>query len=211
MTYLFQSPHFQFVSLGLKCVSCTKDIYGSWLPFFVFCLENLLHLHLRCNYWYVWSHHHFLYCFGFIFVGLFFLLCFLFREIPLVFIVKLVWWCWILLTFGSLQSFWFLHQTWMITLLSRVILVAFFSFHYFKYILHSLLTCRVSVEISAVSLMEIPLYIISCFSLVAFNCFHCVYISLAWLICFLACFSLGSSCMGVSGLPGPGWLFLFPY
>ena len=34
---------------------------------------------------------------------------------------------------------------------------------------HSLLTCKVSVERSAVSLMEILLYVICCFSLAAFN------------------------------------------
>ena len=74
--------------------------------------------------------------------------------------------------------------------------------------MHSLLTCRVPVVRSAVSLMGIPLYIISCFSPIAFNCFLCVYISLVWLICLLACFSLGSSCMGVSGFLDLGGYFL---
>ena len=32
-------------------------------------------------------------CFGFVIVGLFLLLCFLPRELPLAFVVKLVWWC----------------------------------------------------------------------------------------------------------------------
>ena len=41
----------------------------------------------------VCSYYHFLNCFGFVFVGLFLLLCFLPREIPLAFVVKLVWWC----------------------------------------------------------------------------------------------------------------------
>ena len=35
-------------------------------------------------------------------VGIFLLLCFLPREVPLVFVVKLDWWCWILLTFACL-------------------------------------------------------------------------------------------------------------
>ena len=35
-------------------------------------------------------------------VGLFLVLCFLLREVPLVFLVKLVWWCEILLTFVCL-------------------------------------------------------------------------------------------------------------
>ena len=38
------------------------------------------------------------------FVGLFLLLCFLPREVPLACVIKLVWWCWILLTFTYLES-----------------------------------------------------------------------------------------------------------
>ena len=56
-------------------------------------------------------------------VGLFLLLCFLPREVPLAFVVKLVWWCWILLIFPGLESFWFLHQIWRRVLLVRVFLV----------------------------------------------------------------------------------------
>ena len=39
------------------------------------------------------SYSHFLKCFGFVIVGVFLLLCFLPREVPLAFVVKLVWWC----------------------------------------------------------------------------------------------------------------------
>ena len=49
--------------------------------------------------------------------------CFLFREVLLAFVVKLVWWCWILLTFACLKSLWFLHQIWRRVLLGRVFLV----------------------------------------------------------------------------------------
>jgi len=56
-------------------------------------------------------------------VGLFLHLCFLPREILLVFVVKLLWWCWILLIFACLESFWFLHQIWRRVLLGRVFLV----------------------------------------------------------------------------------------
>ena len=38
-------------------------------------------------------------------VRLFLFLCFLPREVPLAFVVKLVRWCWILLTFACLESF----------------------------------------------------------------------------------------------------------
>ena len=38
-------------------------------------------------------------------VGLFLLLHFLPREVPLAFVVKLIWWCWILLIFAYLEPF----------------------------------------------------------------------------------------------------------
>ena len=47
----------------------------------------------------------FLFVWGLFSVGLFLLLCFLLREVTLAFVVKLVWWCWILLTFACLESF----------------------------------------------------------------------------------------------------------
>ena len=56
-------------------------------------------------------------------VDFFLLLFFLPREVPLAFVVKLAWWCWILLTFACLESFWFLHQIWRRVLLGRKILV----------------------------------------------------------------------------------------
>ena len=45
----------------------------------------------------------------------------------LTFVVKLVWWYWILLTFAFLKSFWFFHQFWMRSLLGTVVLVVDFS------------------------------------------------------------------------------------
>ena len=56
-------------------------------------------------------------------VSFFLLLCFLPREVPLAFAVKQTWWCWILLTFSCLESFWFLHQIWTRVLLGRILLV----------------------------------------------------------------------------------------
>ena len=41
----------------------------------------------------VCPYYHFLNCFGGVFVGLFLLLCFLPREVPLTFASELVWWC----------------------------------------------------------------------------------------------------------------------
>ena len=46
-------------------------------------------------------------------VGLFFLLCFLAREVRLVFVVKLVLWWWVSsLNFHLTENFWFLHHIW---------------------------------------------------------------------------------------------------
>ena len=52
----------------------------------------------------------FLIVLGLFCVGLFLLLCFLPREVPLAFLIKLVWWRWILLTIAFLESFWFLNR-----------------------------------------------------------------------------------------------------
>ena len=65
----------------------------------------------------------FLIVLGLFSVDLFLLLCFLPREVSLAFVVKLVLWCWILLIFASLESFWFLYQIWRRVLLGRVVLV----------------------------------------------------------------------------------------
>ena len=56
--------------------------------------------------------------------------------------------------------------------------------------------------------MGFPLYITCCFSLAAFNIL-CVYSLLVWLVCILACFSLGLSCMGLLCLLDLIGYFLF--
>ena len=61
--------------------------------------------------------------FGLFCVCIFLHLCFLPREVHLVFVVKMVWWCWTILTFACLESFWFLHQIWMRVFLVRIFLV----------------------------------------------------------------------------------------
>ena len=111
----------------------------------------------------------FLIVLGLFSVGLFFLLCFLSREVPLAYAVELVWWCWILLTFACLKSFWFPHQIWKRVLLGRIHLVVSFFFITLNISWHSLLSCRVSVETSADSLTGLPLYVIDHFSLLALN------------------------------------------
>ena len=56
-------------------------------------------------------------------LGFFLRLCFLPRDVPLAFVIQLVWWCKVLLTFACLESFWLLHQIWRRVLLGRVFLV----------------------------------------------------------------------------------------
>ena len=97
---------------------------------------------------------------------------FLFREVFLVFVVKLVWCCWILSAFAYLWSFGFLLQIWMRALLGKVSLVGgFFPFITLSISCHSLLACRVSAEKSANNLIGVPLYVTCFFSLAAFNVF----------------------------------------
>ena len=152
----------------------------------------------------------FLIAWGLFSVDLFLLLYFLPGEASLAFVVKLVWWCWILLTSACLENFWFLDQIWRRVLLGGVFLVCrFFPFITLNMPCHSLLTCRVSIEKSADSLMGVPLYVICHFSFVAFNmlsvfnfCQFDYYVSQCvppWI--YLAWDSV---------LPGLGWLFPFP-
>ena len=59
----------------------------------------------------------------------------------------------------------------------------FYPFITLSMFCHSLLACRVSVERSAGSLLGcIPLYIICCFSLAAFNIFLCISFFLVWYV-----------------------------
>ena len=62
----------------------------------------------------------------------------------------------------------------------------FFPFITLNMSCHSLLACRISAERSAVKLMGIPLYVICCFSLVAFNNF-----SLSLIFVYLVTMCLG--------------------
>ena len=140
----------------------------------VFWLVHLIHLHFRelsiclilLPFSIVW---------GLFIVVLFLLLCFLPEEVPLAFVVKLAWWCWILLTFACLWSFWFLHQIWTRVLLGRIFLVVrFFPFITLNILCHSLLACRVSIEKSADNLMGVPLYALCHFFLLLLIIYLCL-------------------------------------
>ena len=89
---------------------------------------------------------------------LFLLLCFLPREVPLVFVVKLAWWCWILFNFCLSVKLLISPSNLSENFAGRSILRCnFFSFITLNISCHSLLTCRVFVEKSADNLLgDIP-------------------------------------------------------
>ena len=78
---------------------------------------------------------------------------------------------------------------------------------------HSLLACRVSVEKSAVNLMGVPLYVICCFSLVAFDTFslYLIFLNkfiLFYLFLFLAALGLCCCMQAFSSCGKQGLLFV---
>ena len=116
------------------------------------------------------------------YVSLFLLLRFLPREDSFAFIVKLIWWCWILLTFACLESFWFFHSIWRRVLLSQVFLVVCFSLS---------LACRVCWEISC---WFYGSSLVCChFSLAAFNILSLYLILVSLITMCLNVFVLGTS------------------
>ena len=74
---------------------------------------------------------------------------------------------------------------------------------------HSLLSW-VSAEKPVVNLIGILLYVLSPLLLLIFFSLSLIFINSNWLLCVLECSSLGLSCLGLSVLPGLGWLFPFP-
>ena len=119
-----------YVSWGLKGVSCRQHIYGP-----CFCIHSaslclfvetfnpltfkvIIDIYLPIAFFLI----------GVDFIDLFSSLIFLDYISPLTFVVKLIWWYWILLTFACLKSFWILHEFWSRFLSGRIILVADFSF-----------------------------------------------------------------------------------
>ena len=145
---------------------------------------------------------------GLFFEGLFLLLCFL-LKVPLAFVVNLVWWCWIFLTFAFLESFWFVHQIWRRDFLG-ILGCRFFPFTTLNISCCLLLSCRVSIEKSADSLMGVPLYVICCFSLVAFNILSLSLIFVSLITMCLSVFLLGFILSGTLCASLMRWLFPFP-
>ena len=87
----------------------------------------------------------------------------------------------------------------------------FFSFITLSMSCHSLLAWRVSIERSAVVLTGIPLWVICCFSLVAFNICSLCLIFVNLINMCLAVFRLGFILFGPLGFLGLGWLFPSPF
>ena len=114
------------------------------------------------------------------FAGPFLLLCFPLREVPLVFVVELVWWCWILSFCLSVKLLISLSNLNEILARSSNLGCRFFPFITLNISCHSLLACRVSAEKSAVNLMGVPLYVICRFSFFfLINLFLFIYLFLA--------------------------------
>ena len=87
----------------------------------------------------------------------------------------------------------------------------FFSFITLSMSCHSLLAWRVSIERSAVIFIGIPLCVICCFSLAAFNICSLCLIFVSLIKCVLQCFALGLSCLELSGFLGLEWIFPSPF
>ena len=124
-----------YMSLDVKWVSCRQLIYGSCFcihsaslyvlvgAFNPFIFKEIIDIYVPIAI--------FLIVWGWFCIFFFLLLYFLTIGIPLTFVVKLIWWYWILLTFTCLKSFLFLHQFWMRSLPGTVILVVDFSLSVF--------------------------------------------------------------------------------
>ena len=111
--------------------------------------------------WLSLSYYHFLISLGLFSVGLLLLLCFLPREVPLTFVIKLVWWYWILLTFTCLESFWYLNQIWRRVLLDNIFLVVGSSLSFLKiYCAIPFSLVELVLRNSAGCLMGVLLYVI---------------------------------------------------
>ena len=75
---------------------------------------------------------------------------------------------------------------------------------------HHPLLALVSAEKPVVNLIGILLYVLFPLLLLIFFSLSLIFINSNWCLCVLECSSLGLSCLGLSVLPGLGWLFPFP-
>ena len=124
-------------------------------------------------------------------------MCFLPKEVPLAFGIKLVWWCWIFLTFTCLERFWFLHQIWMrLLLLDRLFLVDVSSLSSLK-MYHAIPFWLVKFLLrnQLIAWWEFPCML--SFFPCCFQYFISVFNFGQFDDCVLVCSSLGLSCLGL--------------
>ena len=129
-------------------------------------------------------------------------LCFLSREDPLAFVGELV------LSVKLLLSPSYLNE-----ILARYSNLGcrLFSFITLGMSCHSIVAWRVSIERSAVILMGVPLCVICCLSLTAFNICSLCLIFVNLINMCLGMFRHGFILLGLSGFLGLGWLFPSPF
>ena len=84
----------------------------------------------------------------------------------------------------------------------QIILGCSFSFHHFKCIMVIPLACRVSARKSGYSLREVLLYVVSCFSLAAFN------ILFNFSILIIMCFYMDLFGLILFGTPCASWTWI---
>ena len=77
-----------------------------------------------------------------------------------------------------------------------ILVCRFFPFVTLNILCHSLMTCRISIEKSADSLMGVPFYVICHFSLIAFNILSLSLIFVCWITMYLSVFFLGFILLG---------------
>ena len=139
-------------------------------------------------------------------------LCFLSREVLLAFVEELVWWRWILSAFACLLRFQFFLHIWMRSLLDIVIWIVSFSLSSLQ--VHPAIPFWPEEFLwkdQPLSLLESTCVLFFAVLLLLLIFTICVWSSLIWLICVLGCFTLGLSCLGLSGFLGLGRLFPSPF
>ena len=137
-------------------------------------------------------------------------LCFLSREDLLAFVEELVCWCWILSFCLSVKLL--ISPSYLNEILAgyRNLGCRFFSF---------ITLCpaipfwpeEFLLKDQLLSLWESPCVLFVVFPLLLLIFVLCVWSLLIWLICVLRCFSLGLSCLGLSGFLKLGRLLPFPF
>ena len=93
----------------------------------------------------------------------------------------------------------------------NVFLVVVFSFLFFWiFCITSFWFAKFLLKSQLITLWGFPCVLFVAFPLLLLMSFSMSLNLSVWLLCVSVCCSLGLSCLGLSVLPGPGWLFPFP-